>query len=69
MHAQKLPARHEHAQVRTFGEQRRELRRGVHHLLEVVEQQQHLLVTDVPSQPAFGSKDPPDRLADQGRIA
>ena len=45
--AQELAARHEHPQLRTGAEQRREVRRRLDDLLEVVEQEQHLPLADV----------------------
>ncbi len=52
--AQQLAARHQETEVRAGLEQRRELRGGVHQLLEVVEQQEQLALADVLGQAALG---------------
>ena len=51
---QQLPARYQQAQVRTGLEQRTELRRRLHHLLEVVQQHEQLALPDVLGQPVLG---------------
>ena len=47
----------------------RELGRGVHHLLEVVEQEQHPALADVLGEAVLGAERLRDRLGDQRRIA
>src|SRR5262249_23698477 len=47
LHAQKLPARHQEREPGTSREERREVRGGLDHLLQVVEQEQHLSRADV----------------------
>ena len=66
---QQLPARHQEAEVRAGLEQRSELRSGLHHLLEVVQQQEQLALADVLGQAVLGPQRLGDGLGDEGRIA
>ena len=65
--AQQLAARHQEAEVRAGLEQRRELRGGLHHLLEVVQQQEQLALADVLGQAVLGPQRLRDGLGDEGR--
>src|SRR6266851_3428223 len=46
-HMQRLPTRHEHLELWTVGEQVRHLDSSAHHLLEVVQEQQDLLLAEL----------------------
>ena len=67
--AQELAARHEHVQIGTGAEQRRQLGRRLDHLLQVVEQQEQLAFADVLGEAVLGSQRLGNRLADQRRVA
>ena len=66
---QQLPAGDQEPQVRARLEQLRKLRSRLHHLLEVVEQQQQLPVCDVLREPAPCPEHLRDRLCHQRGIA
>ena len=67
--AQELAARHEHVQIGTGAEQRRQLGRRLDHLLQVVEQQEQLAFADVLGEAVLRSQRLGNRLADQRRVA
>src|SRR6266511_2983470 len=66
---EQFPAGDEHAQAGTALEQRGEAGGRIHHLLEVVEQQEHLPLPDVLGQAVFGPHGLGDGLGDQGGVA
>ena len=68
-HAQRFAAGRHQLEVRARGEQFGEPGRGVDHLLEVVEQQQHRLVADVVDEAVLRSERLRRRLDDEGRVA
>ena len=65
--AQQLAARDEQGQVGAGREERRELGRRLDHLLEVVEEEQHLPLADVLGEPVLGAERLRDRLARRAR--
>jgi hypothetical protein len=67
--AQQLATRHEQSQVRTPFDERGELRRGIDHLLEVVEEQQELPLADVLQEPVLRPERLRDLVRDQYRVA
>ena len=64
LNAQELAARDEQSQVGTGAEERRELGSNLDHVLEVVEQEQHLPLCDVLGEPVVR----PDRLGRSSRV-
>ncbi len=68
-HAQALATRDEQGKVGAALDERRELRRRLDHLLQVVEQQQQLPLADVLGEPVRGAERLRDRLGDERRIA
>jgi hypothetical protein len=58
----------EGGRVGTSREECRELGRGLDHLLEIVEQEQHLPFADVLGEPVLGTEGLRDRLRDEGRV-
>ena len=69
MDAQQFAARDQQRQVRTGGEKLRELGRRLDHLLEVVEEEQHLPLADVVGQVVLGAERLGDRLGHERGIA
>ena len=66
---QQLPARHQEAEIRARLDQRAEHRRGFHHLLEVVQQQEQLTFANMLGQAVLGAQRLGDGLGDEGRVA
>src|SRR5438093_1096408 len=69
LQTQPLAARNEQLEVGAGFKQRRELRRRVDHLLEVVEQQKQFSLRDVAGQVVLGPKRLRNRLGDEGCVA
>ena len=67
--AQALPARDEHVEVGAGGEERRELGRRLHDLLEVVEEAEHRLVRDVLGEAVLGAERLRRGREDERRVA
>ncbi|MEX1357594.1 MAG: hypothetical protein WD981_03120 [Gaiellaceae bacterium] len=68
-HPEQLSARHQQSQVRTGLDERSQLRRGLHYVLQVVEQEQHLPLADMLCERTPRAKGLGHRLGDQGGIA
>ena len=66
---QRLPARDQRLRVGRLRQERRDRRRGLHDLLEVVEQEQQALAPDVVAHGAVGADGRADRAFDEGRVA
>ena len=69
MHAQELAARDEESEVGAALEERRELGRRLDHLLQVVEEEQHLPLADVLGEAVLGAERLGDRLGDERGVA
>ena len=68
-HAQPLPARDEHVEIGAGADERRQLGRRLHHLLEVVEEAEHRLVLDVLGEAVLGAEQPTGSREDECRVA
>jgi hypothetical protein len=69
VHAQELPARAAEREVGTGLHEPRQRRRSLDHLLQVVEEQEHLPVGDVRGEPVACAERLGDRLPDERRLA
>ena len=63
-----LAARHDHFEPRTRAEEPADIRRGSDDVLEVVEQEEHLLVGDVGGEPVLGAELPRGRFENEVRV-
>src|SRR5262249_5183875 len=69
LHAQELPARNDQREVGTGRYKCGELGRCLDHLLQVVEEKEHLPLADVLGESVARSERLGDRLRDEGRLA